>query len=137
MAAVSDKHRTVSLALLLFLVGSATCALNVPGVFWEPLPMSFRVGIPAFLIAGVAGAVMRNRILRFAGWIGIAWFALLVLYVAFLTDDYMFRTIPGGSPNVPSASAFLWRIAFILTNSALLIVLFRRITKNPRAISRD
>ena len=69
------------------------------------------------------------------GWIGIAWFTLLVLYIAALTDDYILRGTPEGLPNVPTAAAFVWRILLFLANSVLLIVCFKRLAKTSTASS--
>jgi hypothetical protein len=133
MAVVSDKRRAGLLGILAALIGLAVCALNVPGFFWEPLPLWFRITIPGLLIAGLGGTLVRSAILRLVGWIGIAWFTVLVLYLAALTDDYIFRGTHEGLPNVPSASAFVWRILLFLANSLLLIVCFKRLAKTPAA----
>jgi hypothetical protein len=126
-------RRARLLGSLLFPITVAVCALNVPGFFWEPLPLWFRITIPGLLIAGFVGTVVRSRILRVVGWIGIAWFTLLVLYIAALTDDYILRGTHAGLPNVPSAAAFVWRILLFLGISVLLIICFKRLAKASTA----
>jgi hypothetical protein len=133
MVAISDKRRARLLGSLLLLIAVAVYALNVPGFFWEPLPLWFRITIPGLLIAGFVGTLVYSRILRVVGWISIAWFTLLVLYIVALTDDYIFRGTPAGLPNVPNAAAFVWRILLVLGISVLLIIFFRRLAKTSTA----
>jgi hypothetical protein len=133
MLAVIDKRRARLLGGFLLLVAVAACALNVPGFFWEPMTLWLRITIPGLLIAGLVGTLVGSRILRVVGWVGIALFTLLVLFIAFLTDDYIFRGTPAGLPNVPSATAFAWRILLFLANSVLLITCFKRLAKASAA----
>ena len=128
MVATNDSRRARLLSSFFLLVAIAVCALNVPGFFWEPLPLWFRITIPGLLVAGFVGALLRSRALRIVGWIGIGWFTLLLFYLAVLTDDYIFRGAPG-APNVPSAAAFSWRILLFVATSVLLMTFFKRLAK--------
>jgi hypothetical protein len=134
MIATSDKQRVRLLGSFAFLAAIATCILNLRGFFWEPLPVLFGITIPALFIAGFVGTFFGSQTLRVAGWLGIAWFTLLILYIAVLTDDYIFVGARDGRPNVPGAAAFAWRILLFLTIDGSIIFCFKRLAKNSTAL---
>jgi hypothetical protein len=89
MVVTSNKRRAALGLGFLSLAAGATCALNVQGFFWEPLPLWIRLAIPALLITGLTGALLGSKVLRALGWVGIGCLSLLVVYLAFLTDDFI------------------------------------------------
>ena len=124
MTAVSDKRRAVLLGGFFLLIAAAVCVLNIPRFFWEPLPIGFRITVPVLLLAAFATSFVQSAVLRFAGWVGISGFLLLMVYIVFLTDDYIAQGTATEAPHVPSTLAFAWRISIYLVISVLLIVCY-------------
>ena len=129
MAARNRKQRNLLLGALLFLTAGVTTLLNVPQLFFEPLFMWARVGIPILLVIGLVGTFLELRLLRLAGWMGIGLFVLVVLVTAIPGEDFTF-----GSSNPPVAvnGWFLFvRLLALVAVALLMAVCFKLTARAP------
>jgi hypothetical protein len=128
----NSKKRILLLAGLLLLIVVATLAINLPQFFYgQALYLPIRIALPAFLVAGFFGSILRSKPLRFAGWMGICYFFPLSLSMAWWDEDYF----PAGRsehlryPPADGGAGFLLRLVLMLVLSVSLIVCYRKLAK--------
>lgn len=139
MATKNSRHRSILLGGCFFLMATATFVINLPQMFFGPLPLLFRVSVPVLLAAGFLGSALRRKFLRLAGWIGICCLVLTVL-LAFPTEDYVLGGPgypPTDVPRLVSVADVLWRLAVILGLSVLIIGYFWKLGKTSSRNDRD
>jgi hypothetical protein len=132
MIAAHTKGRRSLLIGFCLLIVSVSVILNVPSLFFEPVHLWFRVALPTVLCLGFVGSIWRVNFLRIVGWIGVAWFTLLVIGTTFPGDDYL-----SGGPEGPSLTAprfvseryIEWRFLLLMVLAVVLAILFQRLGK--------
>ena len=106
----------------LLLAAIALWSLNCPQLFLEPLPLWYRIMDQVLLVIGLLGSAVRNKSLRFVGWMGICLFVLYVMIGSAPSLDHpAFGAYGEQPPELWMSKAALW-IAF----SVLLVVCYRR-----------
>ena len=128
MTAQNSKRRLMFLGGVVFLVAVALLSLNFPQLFFEPLPLWYRVADQALLVAGLLGSVLASKPLRIAGWTGICLYVLYAMFGSVPSLDHpAFDTNGEQRPE-------LWipRLALWLALSVSLVVCFRKLAaKSP------
>jgi hypothetical protein len=119
----SGRRRLMFLGGLIFLVAVALLSLNLPQLFFEPLPSFYRMVDQALLVAGLLGSLLTSKPLRIAGWTGIC---LYILYVVFGSvpslDHPAFDSSGEQRPELWMPKLALW-----LALSVSLVVCFRKL----------
>jgi hypothetical protein len=113
---------------LVFLVAVALLSLNLPQLFFEPLPLFYRMVDQALLVAGLIGSLLTSKPLRIAGWTGICLYILYVVFGSLPSLDH-----PAFDSNGEQRPE-LWipRLALWLALSVSLVVCFRRLAAKPQ-----
>ena len=121
------ETRARLLGCYLFLVAASVCAMTISGVFWQPFPVWVRAVIATLLIAGFLGSLIRSRIIRAIGWVGILWFTCLVFVNTFLSDYFIATDTWNGPIAPPHPADSRWRILLFLADDVLLVALFKKL----------
>jgi hypothetical protein len=108
---------------LVFLVAVALLSLNFPQLFYEPLPLLYRIADQALLVAGLLGSLLKSKPLRIAGWAGICLYILYAVFGSLPSLDHpAFDSNGEQRPELWMPRSALW-----LAVSILLVVCFRKL----------
>ena len=132
------NRRNLLLGWLLVLMALATCLLNIPGLFFEPLADWVRILVPALFAIGFVGTSRRNKLVRSVGWIGVLLFGLVMLTAVLPGEDYTLGgpSAPlGALPHLPSHSLVVIRLLAFLAVVAGLMVCYGLAGRNAQKTS--
>jgi hypothetical protein len=108
-------------------ITAAGCLMNVQSLYFDPPDLWARVSAPALMFVGLAGSVWPRKILRFAGWLGIGFFALVILGVVIPGEDLVLRHMANSADAqlhlVPDLS-LPQRIAIVVGFTSALVFCF-------------
>ena len=127
------------LGLLLVLMALATCLLNVPSLFFEPLAYWVRILVPVLLAIGFAGTLRGASLVRSAGWVGVLLFSLVMLTAVMPGEDYTLGGLgspPGIPPHIPSHALVVTRILAFLSVIVGLAACYGLVGRSFRKTSR-
>lgn len=107
----------------------AVLALNLPQIFFEPLPLFFRLIDQALLLLGLTGMVSKRKPLRALGWIGICLFIAYVVFGSLPSLDH-----PAFAPDGEQRpEQWMPRLILWLVISVSLVACYRKSTRlTPR-----
>jgi hypothetical protein len=126
------RKRGFALVSLFTLIIIATILLNLRSFFFEPLAPLPRWLIPALLAAGALGALLESKVLKWAGWIGVAAFFVLMIASSIPGEDYVLRGTASPdsiTPNRVSGWLVLIRLATVSLFTGALVLCFRIVNR--------
>jgi hypothetical protein len=118
------------MAVFLLVFATATIFLNLDAIHFGPLALWTKFLPPTLIAVGALGTVRDIRLLRIAGWVGIALFLLVSLAASFPTEDYLLggpNDNPADLPRTVSNANSLARVTVGLAITALLFWRYKRL----------
>jgi hypothetical protein len=116
----------------------ATCLLNVPSLFFEPLAYWVRILVPVLFAIGFVGTFRGSKLIRSAGWIGVLLFSLVMLTAVLPGEDYTLGgpgAPPGPPPHLPSHTLVVTRFLAFLAVVVGLMACYGLTGRNPQKTS--
>lgn len=124
----ADRNRQRFLFLAASLVIAALVLLSFPQMFFEPLTLLVRITDQVLLAMGLAGSALRNKPLRFAGWVGIALFFVYAVFGSLPSVDH-----PAFDSNgLQRLESWIWRPVLALASYVVLVVCYRKLAFKPQ-----
>jgi hypothetical protein len=129
-ATLGSRGRTLWIASLLCSSLLASLFLNLPQLFFEPLYVWARVGVPSLLICGFVGSMLSSKVLRFAGWVGVFCFLVIAVAISVPGEDYVLGTPQNPTTHLEIAGWSVLARVFVATLlSALMSTCLWRLAK--------
>jgi hypothetical protein len=120
------------------LMALATCLLNVPSLFFEPLAYWVRILVAILFAIGFVGTLRGSSPVRSAGWIGLLLFGVVMLTAVLPGEDYTLGG-PGAPlgtpPHLPSHTLVVARLLAFLAVVVGLMVCYGLAGRNSQMTS--
>ena len=124
----AERNRQRFLFLAASLVIAALVLLSFPQMFFEPLTLLVRITDQVLLAMGFVGSALRNKPLRFAGWVGIGLFFVYAVFGSLPSVDH-----PAFDSNgLQRPESWIWRPVLALAFYVLFVVCFRKLAVKPQ-----
>jgi hypothetical protein len=111
-----EKSHVAKVGAFAALIIAVAFVLNCPGYLIERTSLVHRIADPMLLLIGLLGSVLRIRLLRIVGWLGIVWFIPVVMLAA-----------PDLEHATPALEGFptFWRLGTVALLSLALLLSFK------------
>jgi len=122
---VKNNKRPIGLSILCLIILGVIYILNDFDISFRLLPLWIQISIPALLIIGFLGCLLKRRIFSIFGMIGSLLFVMLVVLMGYPDrDHYSFYDL-----QYPGGAYVLTRFLFLLSVAVSLLVCFGLVAK--------